>query len=69
MYQLRSLLMNVFCYPEASSEMNVGSILCDARSTPDLGCRARVPLAKGKFARTKLRYVLAPAERGETDRE
>jgi len=67
-----ALLMNVFCYPGVFRDERVGSILdVTPGATPDLGCRARVPLANGKFDRTevdmRLGHLLIEAKLTESD--
>ena len=50
-----ALLMNVFCYPGVLRDRRVCSMLdVESRAVPEFGFRARVPLANGRFDRTKL---------------
>jgi hypothetical protein len=67
-----ALLMNVFCYPALLRDTRVSSMLdVGARTIPDFGFRARVPLANGNFDRTevdmRLGDLLVEAKLTESD--
>ena len=67
-----ALLMNVFCYPRLTGVKRVALTLSvEARSTPEFGFRARVPLLSGRLDATevdmKLGNLLVEAKLTESD--
>jgi hypothetical protein len=67
-----ALLMNIFCNPDVLRSGLVAALIgADPGALPCFGCRARVPLANGRFDRTevdlRLGDVLVEAKLTESD--